>query len=1213
MSKNNAEEISKRTFNQSHNYALRKLSVGVVSVLIGTTMYAGLAHADTVVSNDELLPIEKTTAPPMAQSAGDSAVTSLAPTQLSFSHNLGNGNGNEARGGVQTNNNQAQPTNFINVNKVAAVYSANKVSQPSVSNQAENAQLDFYNWNITGSKYDDPVKLNNGNPLPWGRVIYFNARGSFDLTEAQLKSTQLINIGTLKCTQSPVNVYPESLRVRISRFPLRTSDGVTVGEYLQTPGYLAVRLNGTYQGTGSQHFEFSDVDCEDGYLASTQQFRGHGAVPTTVTYQVGTHVYQVKVAAPQVPELVTQAGVPELSVPGWSYGDAKLNGDIQFSWHSASRLNNSQLQTWVKSGGMSIGSASYPDADKPFEYAFKLAGDDTLTPSWIHIEKRANALDSQGRMHDDHGTYFVNTYGGNAKNSLDDEYVIDNAGDGLSLEQLKQMQPNNVSGAVIYWSRQADGSALVYVKMPATDMKIKNFDTLRSALNSSPTINLDSDPDKAIANTMDYYEHRNVMGGYPYSSGWTLWCTRADDTKDTRTAVTYYDPATGQPLNQNPVLGLWKTNKTAVKGQATVKLHVISSTGVALQPVQSFTDWPDQNKHATLTMPSITGYHLVTDPQAVLASLHLTGTAISAATQAAYPAENTVADYYVVMAPDTETVQVKIVDTDADATLATYTLSGLYGAPMQATSAMATQLQSLLASGKYDLVANPLTNMPKYGTTNNPITISLKHHLDSTQRHYRVVEELPDGTQKVILDVKAVLYKDANVKYYIEQGAKLNGTGKILKLNEYRILAGQMASSLSDNSDVVAAVDVVPGYTATLVDSILMYQDGVHAALLNDGRVRVDVFNGTGTPNDPASGSCAIDLLSSRDFYITYSRRSYPVTVSYYDLSGKLVDLVISMHKFGDRVSIAPVVPANYVLVNGQAKTDHLVGLALNEIDFLVEPKLTQTTETKTVSRTIKVQTPDGQTQNVVQTVKFLRNGYVNQVTKQPTYSPWSFGGQYRFSGYRPKPIDGYTADVVPTVVVTPDSLDTTVNVAYHKQVSDYSVVYQLANGMVVKKVSVTPGNDGRIQLTAPVGYRLMTSVTDVQVGHTSQNLVVLVTPDARTYTAKDTLPGMVMEPLTKAVTRKVVITMPNGRTRTVTQTVRFERTATVNADGTVSYSNWQAIGRSQFSKVFIPKRHGYHLVIMDASGKVLPGVVRIDNVTAAMSDEVVSVQYVQD
>lgn len=65
MSKNNVEEISKRTFNQSGKYALRKLSVGVASVLIGTTMYAGLAHADTVPSGNESALVARASAPTM--------------------------------------------------------------------------------------------------------------------------------------------------------------------------------------------------------------------------------------------------------------------------------------------------------------------------------------------------------------------------------------------------------------------------------------------------------------------------------------------------------------------------------------------------------------------------------------------------------------------------------------------------------------------------------------------------------------------------------------------------------------------------------------------------------------------------------------------------------------------------------------------------------------------------------------------------------------------------------------------------------------------------------------------------------------------------------------------------------------------------------------------------------------------------------------------
>ena len=341
--------------------------------------------------------------------------------------------------------------------------------------------------------------------------------------------------------------------------------------------------------------------------------------------------------------------------------------------------------------------------------------------------------------------------------------------------------------------------------------------------------------------------------------------------------------------------------------------------------------------------------------------------------------------------------------------------------------------------------------------------------------------------------------------------------------------------------------------------------------------------------------------------------REVQFTIAYYDLTGKLVNSTTSTHKVGETVAISPVAPDNYVLVSGQSSTNLLMQWGLNEADFLVEPKVTTTTQTKTVSRTIKVQTSDGQTNNVVQTVTFVRNSYLNQVTKETTYSSWSFDGHYQFSSYQPKPIDGYTADVISALSVTPDSSDITVNVAYHPISAAYEIDYQLADGTSITKSQNVETNDGMLHLTAPQGYRLLTTITDVRVGHSSQKLAVLVAPAEQTYTAHDDLPVGVTEPLVKTLTRTVKITMPNGHIRTVKQSVKFERTAIVDSAGQVTYGNWQAVGRAQFNKVFVAKRHGYHLVIMDASGKALSGVDKIDQVTAAMNDAVVNVQYVKD
>lgn len=780
----------------------------------------------------------------------------------------------------------------------------------------------------------------------------------------------------------------------------------------------------------------------------------------------------------------------------------------------------------------------------------------------------------------------------------------------LTLLQLKKL---NAIGAVI--SRQSDGSALVYYHFPLTDMQMDfskvNDYVLQRMISMSPYINYSTNSYAdaiAMAKKMFATWSSPSLQSIPTSFSFFInWIYVSDPSTHPSMHVELLDPDTGTVLQNSVELGNYST--VISHGQSTVKLHVISTSGVDLTTVKSFIDWPNQNKHAALSMPSITGYELVSDPQAVLSTLHLSGTAISASTQVDYPAENTVADYYIVMQPKAESATVQIVDADeSNKVLATGTVSGRFGEQIVSSADIQAKLDALLKTGHYVLASNDFDSGANYKDGTNTITISLKHKLDSIQRHYRVIEDLPDGMKKVIIDVEAILYKDANMDYYEQNGAYLylNGTDRdhLLKPNDIRIIKGSGYTAPTDDN-VVAPVDYLPGYQFQLIDGTNGYVNGVASWLVGSNTkylAHCDIFNGVGSLN-LTSGREAINVMPSRDFHIIYTKNQYPVTINYYDTAGKLVDSEISTHEFGDTISISPVAPANYVLASGQAKVDHLVWAGLNEVDFLVEAKLTTTTEIKTVTRMIKVQTLDGQTKNVVQMVTFVRNSYFNQVTKQTTYSSWSFNGQYRFSSYQPKPIDGYTADVIPAVTVTPDSSNAEVTVTYHKIPAVYSVHYQLANGTVVKNVSVTSERNGMIHLTAPQGYRLLTSVTDVQVGHGSQKLTVLVAPAEQTYAAHDDLPSGVTEPLTKTVTRTVKITMPNGHVRTVKQTVRFERVVTVNSAGQVTYGNWQAIGRAQFNKVFVAKWHGYHLT----------GQVDKLTVTADMTDSVVEIKYVKN
>lgn len=212
---------------------------------------------------------------------------------------------------------------------------------------------------------------------------------------------------------------------------------------------------------------------------------------------------------------------------------------------------------------------------------------------------------------------------------------------------------------------------------------------------------------------------------------------------------------------------------------------------------------------------------------------------------------------------------------------------------------------------------------------------------------------------------------------------------------------------------------------------------------------------------------------------------------------------------------------------------------------------------TKTITRTIK----DGDQVVKTQSVTFVRNAVVDVVTGEVTYLNWSYNGGYLLAAYVPTPRNGYTVDLVKSLVVTPDSKSSVVDLNYQPVVKTVTVNYVDASGKVIQSVT------GVTKLTAPTGYRLMTSDT-INVDDSAVNTYnVLVEPVRKTYTVHDQLPANVKD-LSKVVTRTVKIEMPNGHVRTIKQEVRFERTATVDANGTVTYSDYHVIGRNSFNEI---------------------------------------------
>ena len=1143
MSKKNSQEILDQASDSCYHYALRKLSVGVASVLIGTTMYVGLAHADTVATSNEPAPIAQAMAPTTAQSVSNNVVTSSDTGQSQLNHS----SVNDVSSGVQSSSNQ-QASNAAQNNNALAYSQEQQTSSFNVNNDGKNNVQDnavLYNDNKVSQESTISGDASNVSMMvtPEWTTGYGMRRAdvdlSFDVSHDQFQNLNRVYLGNLTTDKASSAGYRMAMSLNGGLYRDIVDDGVHFGNlfwkgYGQDPTndgtntgyllYLVLDKNATSSLIGSKHFSLHlPKELNLNLYTTPKAFCDNGVLSTNITFTIGDKTSDL-------------AHLDLRSVPNYP-AESELKSDFDLNNAKSIGFNSSLSRGGINEWG------SFPHVDDWNSYVkngFSLSNLKLRSKLQNAMKISANqGFSVNGGQHT--GIFRVFSFWDNGKQSTEgDELSMTIWGgvptirmdDNLSLSQLKSFDLYGMT-----YSYQRDGSVLVYTNIDTNRLlKSVNWDLLRHELDTrSYVINVYSkDPNKALDNTVNAIK----TGVFQFENA--VYVQPVDATLPLRLTVQQLDLNTGAAVGQ-PHVSQTVPATTVAKGQSTVKFHVISSSGVDLVNIKSFTDWPNQSKHVSLTVPSIIGYHLVTNPQSVLSTLHLSGTAISTATQVSYPDENTVADYYAVMAPDAETVKVNVVDTDTSSILSSYTLSGLYGSTIQSTSAFSADLQTLLSSGKYDLVSNPLTSLLKYSTTNNPITVSLKHHIDSTQRHYRVIEDLPDGTKKVIIDMEATLYKDSNNGYYNDMGAYVDGSGNtLLKHNDVVDYVGIAPDGQKSSTWLKAKIDYLPGYVMNFADNMgaYNYKDGVNVSLGdNNTYAYIDLFKGSVKPG--TGNNISLDPLSSRDFHIIYTRRSYPVTVNYYDLSGALISSSKSQHLFNTVVDVAPSVPANYVLAPGQST--HLTvsySVSDNQLDLVVIPRVTVSTDSRTVTRTIQITRPDGTVQSVVQSVQFTRSAYQNAVTNSIQYGSWTSPVSY-FTQYIPSSISGYVSSTVSPQQITPASQSLVVRVSYTP----------------IKLIQIPPYIDaaGHSYATLPTGYHVVAGQSASSV-HAS----VLIAPDA-----------VPIVPVSlQYVTRTVTLTLPSGRQRVIHQRVR---------QGT------------RFGKVAIPKLHGYKVVISGDSQELGP------------------------
>ncbi len=348
---------------------------------------------------------------------------------------------------------------------------------------------------------------------------------------------------------------------------------------------------------------------------------------------------------------------------------------------------------------------------------------------------------------------------------------------------------------------------------------------------------------------------------------------------------------------------------------------------------------------------------------------------------------------------------------------------------------------------------------------------------------------------------------------------------------------------------------------------------------------------------------------------VEYLPESQLQTVNYVDQNGNLIKTQNFAGKVGETIKPGFKLPAGWRLLTGQQLPESLVIQAANvPLNVQIEHGLVdQPDETRTVSRSIKLNFPNGKVQTKVQTVKFTRTVTRDLVTNQFIYGEWQRQGQ--FDQFDVPTIAGYLANLnqVPMIVPTADSADSTVQIQYEPQIETQLIQYVYANGassQVIAEQSLA-GKTGEwlaFKLTVPKNWQLANTQSVpamIQIKAQTDPIVILIQHKQKDVTdiADDT---------ERTVTRTIKITYPNGQIKTIVQKAVFDRSATEDeVTGKIVYGKWY--GDDVFESVTVPEIEGWQPSLAQI-GQSRPNANTPDStatVTYSQAQSVFVIQYV--
>ena len=326
----------------------------------------------------------------------------------------------------------------------------------------------------------------------------------------------------------------------------------------------------------------------------------------------------------------------------------------------------------------------------------------------------------------------------------------------------------------------------------------------------------------------------------------------------------------------------------------------------------------------------------------------------------------------------------------------------------------------------------PVPTIPDGTLTSDDFVVKDKdgNPVDPTNVGDYTVYLTPEGVEKL---------KELNPNYNWPTTEQEVGTLTVTPAKMDVTLSGN-GSKVSDGQP--ASVDL-----STLLDNLTgnnLNKDGLTLDNFSwntpDGNAPTEVGNYTITLNEnglkklqDSNSNYTVNVTGEFKYSITPASQK----IEYVDGNGKIIKTIDNIgtdsSNYGDKVDfdVKQNVPKDYKLVDSNVPTQITIENSVTK--FVIEPNIVTTTETKTITRTIIVEDPDGSETQVVQKVTFTRPKYTDPVNGEVIYGEWDKPAG-NWDKYSAPDIPGYTSNEVPEEVVTPDTEDQTIRIGYSKQ-----------------------------------------------------------------------------------------------------------------------------------------------------------------------------------